>query len=168
MSNGILKIAENKPIQFGIASLILVGGLGVGIAVLNKRSKNKKEKNQQEKTETDQTANNPFAYSVFLSQKIPSGTPLLKVAIAQSASKQVYNSLNTYFSDSPDIAIGVFSSLGSKLKIAQVCQAFYNTYKRDILEFLKNGKKTFDFGTGGLSNDNYQRIITIVNNKPKF
>jgi hypothetical protein len=41
-------------------------------------------------------------------------------------------------------------------------------YKRDILQYLKVGNKSFDFGTGGLSDEDYQRVLTIVKNKPKF
>ena len=63
---------------------------------------------------------------------------------------------------------GVFSSLGSKIKVAQVCEKFYIIYKRDILQYLKSGNKSFDFGTGGLSDEDYQRVLTIVKNKPKF
>jgi hypothetical protein len=76
--------------------------------------------------------------------------------------------LNTYFNDDEDITIGVFSSLSSKVKVAQVCKEFFDMYKKDILEFLKTGAKTFDFGTGGLSKEDYQRILTIVSKKPKF
>jgi hypothetical protein len=54
------------------------------------------------------------------------------------------------------------------VKVAQVCKEFFDMYKKDILEFLKTGSKTFDFGTGGLSKEDYQRILTIVSKKPKF
>ena len=36
-------------------------------------------------------------------------------------------------SEDEDIAIGVFTSLPSKTQVAQVAQAFYNYYKKDIL-----------------------------------
>jgi hypothetical protein len=36
------------------------------------------------------------------------------------------------------------------------------------LEYLKNGKKTFDFGTGGINSEQYNRIIENVKRKPKF
>jgi hypothetical protein len=49
-----------------------------------------------------------------------------------------------------------------------VAQAFYNYYKKDILYYLKNGNKTFDFGTGGLSESEYARVIDNVSRKPKF
>jgi hypothetical protein len=52
--------------------------------------------------------------------------------------------------------------------VAQVVESFELMYKRNLLEFLKNGKKTFDFGTGGLSNEDYQRILENVKRKPKY
>jgi hypothetical protein len=82
--------------------------------------------------------------------------------------KKVYDALNTYFFDDADIIIGIFSSLSSKLKVAQVAEKFFVIYGKDILEYLKSGNKTFDLGTGGLSKEDYQRILTIVDNKPKF
>jgi hypothetical protein len=70
--------------------------------------------------------------------------------------------------DDADIVIGVFASLPSKVQVAQVVQYFENYYKRNILEYLKDGKKTFDFGTGGLSTESYNRILENVKRKPKF
>ena len=70
--------------------------------------------------------------------------------------------------DDADIVIGIFSSLGSKVKVAQVAEKFFVIYGKDILQYLKKGNKTFDFGSGGLSDEDYNRILTIVNNKPKF
>ena len=115
---------------------------------------------------------NLLADNIVVYDKVGIGSiiPQQKLDVAGSVKidSQIYDSLNSYFSDSPDITIGVFNSLGSKLKVAQVCEKFYVIYKRDILEYLKNGNKTFDFGTGGLSNEDYNRILTIVSNKPKF
>jgi hypothetical protein len=62
----------------------------------------------------------------------------------------------------------LFNSYKNKAQVAQMAQAFYIAYKRDILTFLKNGNKVFDFGTGGLSETDYNRIVTIVNKKSKF
>jgi hypothetical protein len=164
MSKAIEQSIADRPLQW-----LLVAGV-VGTAAyfgLRKLAPNR-ERRITEEAETDVSKENPFSYAEFLSQKIPAGTPLLKVATAQSSAKQVYESLNTYFDDSEDICIGVFSSLSSKTKVAQMCQQFYYIYKKDILEYLKTGNKTFDFGTGGLSKEDYQRVLTIVNNKPKF
>jgi hypothetical protein len=164
MASVITKSVADKPLQwFGI-----IAGLGVGYYLIKKSVKTGRQESIVEGAETDVSENNPFSYSKFLSQTIPAGTPLLRVATAQSNARQIYDSLNTYFSDDEDIVIGVFSSLSSKVKIAQVCQQFQYMYKKDILEYLKNGNKTFDFGTGGLSAEDYNRILNIVNNKPKF
>lgn len=123
---------------------------------------------RKEEAETTTSINNPFSFKTFLGQTIPKGTNLLTAAKSFAAAKQIYDALNTYFADSADIAVGVFSSLPSKTQVAQVAQSFSNFYKRDILEYLKSGKKTFDFGTGGVSEALYNRIIENVKRKNKF
>lgn len=164
MSKAIEKSIAERPLQW----LLVTGVLGTGLYFLVKSIRPDKGERILEDAETDVSEDNPFSYTKFLSQTIPSGTPLLKVETARAAAKQVYDSLNTYFDDNEDVCIGVFSSLSSKVKVAQMCQQFFNMYKKDILEYLKTGAKTFDFGTGGLSKEDYQRILTIVSKKDKF
>jgi hypothetical protein len=164
MAKPIEKSIAERPLQW----LLVTGVLGTGLYFLAKSLRPNREKRILEDAETDVSKDNPFSYTEFLSQTIPAGTSLLKVETARGAAKQIYDSLNTYFDDNEDICIGVFSSLSSKVKVAQVCKEFFNMYKKDILEYLKTGSKTFDFGTGGLSKEDYQRILTIVSKKPKF
>jgi len=118
--------------------------------------------------ETTTSKDNPWSATTFLSQKIPVGTNLITSAGAFQQAKKVYDSLNTYFSDDADIAVGVFAALPSKVQVALVVKSFEAYYKRNILEYLKSGKKTFDFGTGGISDALYNRIIENVKRKPKF
>jgi hypothetical protein len=164
MAKAIEKSIAERPLQW----LLVTGVLGTGLYFLVKSIRPDKGERILEDAETDVSEDNPFSYTKFLSQTIPPGTPLIKVETARAAAKQVYDSLNTYFDDNEDIAIGVFNSLSSKVKVAQMCQQFFNMYKKDILEYLKTGSKTFDFGTGGLSTEDYQRILTIVSKKDKF
>ena len=123
---------------------------------------------RKDEAETATSAENPWSAKAFLSQKIPVGTNLIISKVQAQKAKLIYDSLNTYFVDDADIVIGVFAALPSKVQVAQVVQYFENFYKRNILEYLKNGKKTFDFGTGGLSNEAYNRILENVKRKPKF
>ncbi len=118
--------------------------------------------------ETTTSTDNPWSATTFLAQKIPVGTNLITAAGAFQQAKKVYDSLNTYFSDDADIAVGVFAALPSKVQVALVVKSFEAYYKRNILEYLKSGKKTFDFGTGGISDALYNRIIENVKRKPKF
>jgi hypothetical protein len=164
MAKPIEKSIAERPLQW----LLIAGALGTGAYFAFRKLIPSKGERILEDAETDVSKDNPFSYTKFLSQTIPAGTSLLKVANARAAAKQIYDSLNTYFNDDEDITIGVFSSLSSKVKVAQVCKEFFDMYKKDILEYLKTGGKTFDFGTGGLSKEDYQRILTIVSNKPKF
>lgn len=156
-------IAE-KPLQW----LAVVGVLGVGTYLLIKKVAPSKITKIIEGAETEVSEDNPFSYSSFMKQKIPVNTQMLRQNDAAIYATRIFDALNTYFFDDADIVIGVFSSLGSKLKVAQVAEQFYVKYSRDILQYLKNGNKTFDFGTGGISDTDYKRILQIVDNKPKF
>jgi hypothetical protein len=164
MARAIEQSIADRPLQW----LLIAGVIGGAGYLAYKQIKPSKIKKLVEGSETDVSEDNPFSYAKFLAQKVPAGTNLLTWNSASNSAKQIYDSLNSYFNDSEDICIGVFNSLSSKLKVAQVCEKFYMIYKKDILQYLKNGNKTFDFGTGGLSNEDYQRVLTIVNNKPKF
>ena len=164
MAKAITQSVADKPLQW-----LLIAGVvgGAGYLAIKKLIPSKITK-IVEGAETEVSEDNPFSYAKFLSQKVPVGTQLLTFNNASQSAKQIYDSLNSYFNDSEDICIGVFNSLGSKIKVAQVCEKFYMIYKRDILQYLKVGNKSFDFGTGGLSDEDYQRVLTIVKNKPKF
>ena len=123
---------------------------------------------RKDEAETATSAENPWSFSSFLGQKIPKDTKMMYAANAFKEAKKIYDALNTYFVDDADIVVGVFSALPSKIQVAQVAKSFSDYYKRDILEYLKNGKKTFDFGTGGINTEQYNRIIENVKIKPKF
>jgi hypothetical protein len=164
MSKAIEQSVADKPLQW----LLVAGVVGTAGYLAYKQINPSKIKKIIEGAETEVSTDNPFSYSAFLKQKIPANTQLLKFNTAATYAKRIYDSLNTYFFDDEDILIGVFSSLGSKLKVAQVAEKFFVIYGKDILEYIKNGNKTFDFGTGGISNEDYKRILQIVDNKPKF
>jgi hypothetical protein len=154
-----------KPIQW----LVVGGVIAYAVSkVVGKVVKTAGERSQ-EVAETSTTPENPWSYKSFLSgNKIPAGTNLLTAAKAYEQAKKVYDALNTYFTDNADIVVGVFTALPSKVQVAQVVQAFDTYYKRDILQYIQEGKKTFDFGTGGISDALYNRIIENVKRKPKF
>ena len=165
MADIVTKSVADKPLQW----LAVVGIIGAGGYFLFKKVYKTKEEKIQEKSETSDSVDNPWSYNTFLAQKgIPDGASLLTWSQCNSYAKTIYDSLNTYFSDSEDVCIGAFKAIPSKLKVAQVCRNFYALYKRDILEYLKVGNKTFSFGTGGLGESDYQQILTIVNNNPKY
>ena len=123
---------------------------------------------RKEAAETSTSSENPWSANAFMAQKIPVGTNLINSKGQAQKAKLIYDSLNTYFVDDADIVIGAFASLPSKVQVAQVVQYFETFYKRNMLEYLKNGKKTFDFGTGGISDEAYNRILENVKRKPKF
>lgn len=126
------------------------------------------EERKKEEAETTTSPTNPWSATAFLAQKIPVNTKLLSSTASLSEAKKIYDALNTYFVDDADIVVGVFAALPSQIQVAQVVKSFESKYGRNILEYLKNGKKTFDFGTGGISSELYNRIIENVRRKPKF
>lgn len=153
-----------KPLQWLVVTGVVVY---FGSKAIGKLTKTGAER-QQEQAETTTSTSNPWSFTAFLSQKnIPVGS-LMKAAAAYQQSKKIYDALNTYFFDDEDIVIGVFTALPNQVQVAQVAKSFSDYYKRDILDYLKNGKKTFGFGSGGISTEGYNRIIENVRRKPKF
>jgi hypothetical protein len=164
--SSITESVAQRPIQW-----LVVGGVVAYVAykLIDKAIVSGKERDIID-AETSSRADNPFQYSSFLQKNIPKkDTNILNSAAAYKAAKQIYDELNSFFVDNDDVVIGVFSSLSSKYKVAQMAQAFNQYFKRDILTYMKEGKKTFSFGvTGGISDDNYTKIITMVNKKPTY
>lgn len=153
-----------KPLQWLVVTgaVVYFGSKAIGKIVKTA------DEREQERAETTTGVDNPWSFSAFLGQKIPKDTKMMFAANAFKEAKKIYDALNTYFVDDADIVIGVFTALPSKIQVAQVAKSFSDYYKRDILEYLKNGKKTFDFGSGGINTEQYNRIIENVKRKPKF
>jgi hypothetical protein len=163
--SSIKESVAQKPIQW-----LVVGGVVAYVAykLIDKAIISGKEQDIIT-AETKSSSDNPFQFAYFLQNNIPKkGTNVYNSSASYKAAKQIYDELNSFFNDNDDVIIGVFQSCSSKYKVAQVAQAFNQYYKRDILTFLRDGKKTFDFGTGGISDENYQKIITMVNKKPLY
>ena len=163
--SSITESISQRPIQWLIVAgtIIYFGGKFIKNVIPSGENLRKEE------AETATSTDNPWSANTFLNQpNIPKTAKFLKADAAYKEAKKVYDALNTYFVDDADIVVGVFAALPSKLQVAQVVKSFEAYYKRNILEYLKNGKKTFDFGTGGISTELYNRIIENVKRKPKF
>lgn len=145
-------------------AVALLGGAAYGVSRIIKKEK---EKRTERKAELTTSEDNPFSPSSFF-KKVPAGTKLITRANALQYAKIIYDALGGYFFDDPDKVIYVFASLPSQTIVSQVVENFEATYKRNILEYLKNGNKTFDFGTGGLNDEQYNRILENVKRKPKY
>ena len=166
-SSGPKTVGESvvqKPIQW----LIVAGVVGYfGYKLLKDLIDTKDEKGKGD-AETA-SRENPWAFENFLDwSKVPKGTKVLEYNSALAKARQVYNALDVIVYENEDIVVGVFTSLPSKLQVAQVAKAFYDNFGKDILTYIQQGNKTLSFFTGGLSNENYQRIINNVARKPKF
>ena len=151
----------------GVLAVAIIGGGAYGIYVLVKNLKEIKEKKLMKDAELETSENNPWSYAAFL-KGLPSGAKLINYATASAYAKMVYDALNTYFDDDEAKAVGVFTSQPSQAFVAMIAEAFEKNYKMSILYYLKNGNKTFDLGTGGLSDEDYTKILENVKNKPKY
>ena len=166
-SSGPKTVGESvvqKPIQW----LIVAGVVGyIGYKLLKDVVKTGDEK-KQEGAETAGT-NNPFAFEQFLDwSRVPKGTKVLEYNAALARARQIYNALDVVAYENEDIVVGVFTSRPSQIQVAQVAKAFYDNFGKDVLTYIQQGNKTFNFFTGGLSTENYNRIIQNVARKPKF
>lgn len=163
-SESISDSIAKRPLQWLIVAGVVVyfGGKALGKLVKDKGEK------AQEGAETS-SEQNPFAFNNFLDwSKVPSGTKVLSYNDALAKARQVYKALDVVAYENEDIVVGVFTSLPSKIQVAQVAKAFYDNFGKDILTYIQQGNKTLNFWTGGLSSANYQRIIDNVARKPKF
>lgn len=145
-------------------AVALLGGAAYGVSRVIKKAK---EKSLRKGAEYTTSEDNPFSPSSFF-KKVPAGTKLITRANALQYAKIIYDSLSGYFFDDADKVIYVFASLPSQTIVAQVVENFEAQYKRNVLEFLKSGNKTFDFGTGGINDEQYNRILENVRRKPKY
>ena len=151
----------------GVLAVTIIGGGAYAIYYLVKNLKELKAEKLAKDAELETSEDNPWSYLTFL-KALPAGAKLITWQVASNYAKQVYDALNTYFDDDEAKAVGVFTGLQTQAQVAMVAQAFETNYKKSILYYLKNGNKTFDFGSGGLSDDDYTKILENVKNKPKY
>lgn len=157
-------LTKNMTLKDYAVVAVVLAGAAYGVSRVIKKAK---EKSITKRAELETSSENPFSAKVFLS-KIPPNTTLITQANARAYAKIIYDALNVYFDEDEDKVMYVFAALPSQTIVAQVVESFESLYKRNLLEFLQNGKKTFDFGTGGLSDEAYQKILENVKRKPKY
>lgn len=154
----------NYPVEGGA-----VIAAGAGIYFLMKYLKKLKEDKEQNTAENTTNAQNPWSFNNFLDwSKVPSGTNILTYQQCLDKAKQIWNAMDAVFFEDEEIAVGVIVSLPSKIQVAQIAKTFFDNYAgRDLLNFLKEGKKAAVIGSG-LSDDQYNRVVQNVQRKPKY
>jgi len=111
-------------------------------------------------------ASNPFAYRTFLGS-IPKGTSVLYLtsASANQIAQDIYSAFG-FFTDDETAVLNAFRKFKTQAQVAQVAQAFSARYKTDLLQYLKQGYGPLP--QAGLSDEEYQTILKIVNGLPKY
>jgi len=109
----------------------------------------------------------PFSGNAFLAFA-PKDTLLITRAGAVNFSKIIYNSFGLLGDDEAKI-MGVFRQLRTQSQVAFLAKIFFETYKTDLLEYLKNGRQGWgNTYWGGLNNAEINIIKELVNKKPKY
>ena len=111
-------------------------------------------------------ASNPFAFRTFLAS-IPKGTRVtyLTAASAAQIAKDIYSAFG-FFTDDETAVLNAFRKFKTQAQVAQVAQDFSNRYKTDLLQYLKQGYGPLP--QAGLSDEEYQTVLKIVNSLPKY
>ena len=145
--------------------ILLVGG---GVFLLTRGIKaaggliNKGLENKFETGNID----NPFSYRAFFAA-VPKGKKyqVLTVGSANALAKIIYDAFG-FFYDNENEAKDAFRKLKTKSQVAFLAQTFSNIYKKDLLDYLKNGYGPSP--AAGLSTDDYNEILKLVDKLPKY
>jgi hypothetical protein len=151
------------------AVISAVFAAGAALYFVPKILKKRKEKIQQGSAENTTSEENPWSFNSFLNwSKVPSGTNILTYQQCLYKAKQIWNAMDAVFFEDEEIAVGVIVSLPSKIQVAQIAKTFFDNYDgRDLLDFLKEGKKAAVIASG-LSDAQYNRVVQNVQRKPKY
>ena len=110
------------------------------------------------------TLESPFSPRYWKSFKKPF---ILTNAAAESFVKKLYDSVSgSLFGDDLNTIYGVFRQLKYKTQVSYLAQYFFNKYKVDLVETLKNGTKYSNLINfrAGLNDEEMQTIYDIVKN----
>jgi hypothetical protein len=110
--------------------------------------------------------NNQNAFSPTFYKTGGSGTLLLTMAVKQNLAKRIYDALGV-FSDDESAIFSVFRQLKSQSQVSYLAEYFGQKYKSDLLDYLKRGYSSFN-PASGLSAEELQIVLNIVNNLPKY
>lgn len=94
------------------------------------------------------------------------GTLLLTLANRQNYAKRIYDALGV-FTDDESAVFSVFRQLKSQSQVSHLAEYFTQKYKTDLLDYLKRGYSSWN-PASGLSSEELQIILNIVNNLPKY
>jgi len=157
-----------------ILTTLIVGG--IGYFVFKKFGGALSEAVQESRMDTAKTSGgatsnvSPFIYTAFWNywrtgKRLPQGYLILSQPSLNSVVINIYDAMG-YISDDEDVVIAQIKRCSSKVQIAQVSEAFTIRYKRDFLEFLKEGDGVR--WKAGLDKDKLDEVLRYVNSLPTY
>lgn len=112
----------------------------------------------------------PFNYTAFFNywkagNRLPKSYKIFTSATAYDVAEKIYDSMG-YTYDNEDVAKAQIKRANSKIKIAQVSEAFTKKYNRDLFTYLKEGVGIR--WNAGLDEDELDNILKYVNSLPTY
>lgn len=167
---GIVAQVQRRP----ILTTLLVGG--VGYLLYDKFKKAIEEAKAESRTSSADTTGSassnvsPFNYAAFNNywksgNRLPKGYKVFTDASARQLANNIYNAIG-YFGDDDDKIKAQFKACNSKVKVAQVSEAFTKMHSRDLITYIRDGVGVSP--AAGMSDDTFQEVLKYVNSLPTY
>ena len=146
-------------------TILLVGAVGLGAYILYKPFKKLFEtlditkSEVEEKVTTQQSGGVKSPFNPLYWRQIK-GAKLLTQAQAQAKATVLYNSI-TNTGPKFDTILAIFKTLQYKTQVSFLADVFARKYKRDLLDYLQNGRSNF-LVHNALREDSLNTILQLV------
>lgn len=164
---GLVSEISNRPV---LTTLIVVGA---GYYLFKKFKSTIDElvqEGRQSSADTSSSGSNvsPFNWSAYFNYwkpRLPKGYKILTQASINDIATKIYDAMG-YFYDNEDVIKGQFKRINSKVKIAQLAEAFSKKYKSDLYTFIKDGVGVR--WNSGLDEENLNSILKYIDGLPNY
>lgn len=167
---GLVAQVSKRP----ILTTLFVGG--VGYFLYNKFKKALEEARAESRTSSADTTGSatsnvsPFNYAAFNNywksgNRLPKGYKVFNDASARLLANNIYDAIG-YFGDDDDKIKAQFKACNSKIKVAQVSEAFTKMHSRDLLTYIRDGVGISP--AAGMSDNTFQEVLKYVNSLPVY
>ena len=167
---GLVAQIQNKP----ILTTLLVGGVGYFLYTKFKKvideAKAASRASSADTTGSDTSNVSPFNYAAFNNywksgNRLPKGYKVFTDASARLLANNIFDAIG-YFGDDDDKIKAQFKACNSKVKVAQVSEAFTKMHSRDLITYIRDGVGVSP--AAGMSDDTFQEVLKYVNSLPTY